>query len=284
MKKIKIYVFVFVMLVFFNSNGYADDIKVYINSVEVKFDVPPIIENGRTLVPMRAIFEALGAEVYWDGETKTAAAYKGDIGVAVQVDNFYANKNNSAVELDVAPKIIDGRMLVPLRFIGEAFDNDVNWNNDNRTVTITSNTSDEPIETIGSSESGIVGFWSTSHFANLRVDAYSGLPLDDYSGEWYAFWDDGTYTHLMTAAGSIINGTVSHTGKYTIDSENGTITFSDIKENWLPSNASESHKAYTNKTIEDYTVSLEINDEDQTIGIGSTLWSSTTKFMRTVLE
>lgn len=88
----------------------------------------------------------------------------------------------------------------------------------------------------------------------------------------------------MTASGSIINGTVSHTGKYTVDSENGTITFSSIKENWLSSKAIQSLEAYTNKTIEDYTVSLEINDEEQSIKIGSTLWSSSTEFMRIVLE
>jgi hypothetical protein len=279
-KKIKIFIFMFIILALFNLSVYADGIKVYINSVEVRFDVPPIIENGRTLVPMRAIFEALGAEVYWDDNTKTAAAYKGDTGVAVQVDNFYANKNDSAVELDVAPKIIDGRMLVPLRFIGEAFDNDVNWDNDSRTVTIASNTADESIEPISNSEGGIVGYWSDTHFANLRVDAYSGMPLDDYSGEWYAFWDDGVYVHLMTASGSIINGTVSHKGKYTVDLENGTITFCDIKENWLPSKAAQSLEAYTDKTIADYTVSLEISDENQTISIGSTLWESSTKFIR----
>jgi len=233
---------------------------------------------------MRAIFEALGAEVHWDKDTKTAAAYKGDMGIAVQVDNFYANKNNSAVKLDVAPKIIDGRMLVPLRFIGEAFGNVVDWNNDNRTVTISSNLANEPIESISISESGIVGYWSTTHFANLRVDAYSGMPLDDYSGEWYAFWDDGTYVRLMTGSGSVINGTASYKGKYTVDSENGTITFFDVKESWLPSKAAEAHKAYTDKTIQDYTVSLEINDEDQTIRIGSTISSFTTKFMRMVLE
>lgn len=150
-------------------------------------------------------------------------------------------------------------------------------------MTISSN-ADKSIDTNANSVSGIVGYWSTTHYANLRVDAYSGLPLDDYSGEWYAFWDDGTYVRLMTGAGSIINGTASYTGKYTVDSKNGTSTFSDIKESWLPSRAAESHKAYTNKTIQDYTVSLDINDEDQTIKIGSTLSLSSTKFMRMLLE
>lgn len=282
MKKNTIFIFIFIITVLFNSNVYADDIKVYIDSVEIRFDIPPIIENGRTLVPMRAIFESLGAEVDWDNDTKTAAAYKGDIGVAVQVDNIYANKNNSAIELDVAPKIIEGRMLVPLRFIGEAFDNVVNWNNDSRSVTISSNSVDVPIDSNTNSASGIVGYWSTTHFSNLRVDAYSGFPLDDYSGEWYAFWDDGTYVRLMTGAGTVINGTASYSGKYTVDSDSGTITFFEIKESWVPSKSTESKKAYTNKTIEDYTVTLQINDDNQTIRIGSTLWSSTTEFTRVV--
>lgn len=244
MKKNTIFIFIFIITVLFNSNVYADDIKVYIDSVEIRFDIPPIIENGRTLVPMRAIFESLGAEVDWDNDTKTAAAYKGDI--------------------------------------GEAFDNVVNWNNDSRSVTISSNSVDVPIDSNTNSASGIVGYWSTTHFSNLRVDAYSGFPLDDYSGEWYAFWDDGTYVRLMTGAGTVINGTASYSGKYTVDSDSGTITFFEIKESWVPSKSTESKKAYTNKTIEDYTVTLQINDDNQTIRIGSTLWSSTTEFTRVV--
>lgn len=273
MRKIKVFIFIFIMLTLFNLRVYANEIKVYINSVEVKFDVPPIIEKGRTLVPMRAIFEALGAEVYWDADTKTASAFKDDIGVAVQVDNIYANKNNSAVELDVAPKIVNSRMLVPLRFIGEAFGNVVSWDGNTKTVTIVSKgteVSDEPEQPVTSSESILVGVWSDNIYSGLRFDA-AGLPVYDYSGSWYVFSDDGTYMEVCAGSGLVISGTAIQKGKYTVDLENGTITFTDITEDWYPSKASEANKAFKGKAVDDYTVNLIINEEELTMQIGSSL-------------
>ena len=55
---------------------------MFIDGKNLTFDVPPMIENGRTLVPTRAIFESLGAEVYWDGPTQTVSAFKGETGIA----------------------------------------------------------------------------------------------------------------------------------------------------------------------------------------------------------
>lgn len=274
MKKIKVFIFIFIMLMLFNPSVYANEIKVYVNSVEVKFDVAPIIEKGRTLVPMRAIFEALGAEVYWDADTKTASAFKGDIGVAVQVDNIYANKNNTAVVLDVAPKIVNSRMLVPLRFIGEAFGNVVSWDGNTKTVTIVSKdaeVSNEPEKTDTNSESILVGVWSDNIHSLLRFDA-AGLPTYDYSGNWFVFRDDGTYMEISVGAGLVVNGAAVQKGKYTVDLENGTITFTDITEDWFPSKTSEAHKAYKDKAVDDYTVNLIINEEEQTMQIGSSLF------------
>jgi predicted RecA/RadA family phage recombinase len=276
MKKIKVFIFIFVMLMLLNTRAYANDIKVYVDSVEVKFDVLPIIEKGRTLVPMRAIFEALGAEIYWDEDTKTASAFKDDIAVAVQVNNIYANKNNNAVELDVAPKIVNNRMLVPLRFIGEAFGNIVNWDGDTRTVTVDSKdteVSDEPEDTATGSSNIIVGLWSDNIYSGIRFDA-AGLPLYDYSGNWVIFRDDGTYMRISASSGAIISGAAVQKGKYAIDSENDTITFSESTEDWFPSRTSEAHKAYKDKAINDYTVNLVINEEEITIQIGSSLLPS----------
>ncbi|MCD8390363.1 MAG: copper amine oxidase N-terminal domain-containing protein [Firmicutes bacterium] len=114
-----------------------DDVKVYVDDVQLEFDVNPIIEDGRTLVPLRAIFEALGAQVEWDGETQTATAISGADVVTVTIDSNTLYKNGAAVELDVPAKIVDDRTLVPVRAVSESFDADVVWDGNTRSVIIT---------------------------------------------------------------------------------------------------------------------------------------------------
>lgn len=136
MKKIIVLVFT-AMITLSVSVMAADDIKVYVNSEQVEFDVKPIIEDERTLVPMRAIFEALGAEVDWDQETKTASAVRGNDTVSITINSNKLYRNNKEVELDVPAKIIDERTLVPVRAISESFDADVKWDGATQTVNIT---------------------------------------------------------------------------------------------------------------------------------------------------
>ncbi|MBQ4528813.1 MAG: copper amine oxidase N-terminal domain-containing protein [Clostridia bacterium] len=120
----------------------ADDenpVTVFVDGNQLVFDVNPIIEYGRTMVPMRYIFEALGAEVTWDQETSTAFGTKGDICVAIQIGNSTMFVNNKAVELDVPAMLADGRTLVPVRAISESFNAKVSWDGNLRRVTIISN-------------------------------------------------------------------------------------------------------------------------------------------------
>ncbi len=122
-----------------------DIIEVYVNNEQVVFDVNPIIENERTLVPLRAIFEALGAEVTWDQETRTASATRGTDTVSITIDSNVLYKNGNAVELDVPAKIVDERTLVPVRAISESFDAEVTWVQETQSVyivTIENNTTD----------------------------------------------------------------------------------------------------------------------------------------------
>lgn len=116
------------------------DITVTLDGKEIAFDVPPQIIDGRTLVPMRAIFEALGAEVEWDGETQTITARDKKMTTVKMVigeKNIYTNLQS--VELDVPPMIIEERTLVPVRAVSESLDCDVLWEGDSKTVIITSN-------------------------------------------------------------------------------------------------------------------------------------------------
>ena len=116
------------------------NIMVFINKKQLNFDVPPITENDRTLVPMRAIFEALGAEVEWENETRTATATKNGITVSVTIDSNKMQKNAEEIKLDVPARLVgDSRTLVPLRAISEAFGCRVEWDEKLQRVDIYTN-------------------------------------------------------------------------------------------------------------------------------------------------
>jgi len=110
--------------------------KVILDNNYLTFDVPPQIESGRTLVPLRAIFEALGATVEWDASTQTVTATKDGTTVKLQIGSKIAYKNGSPVPLDVPGKIHNGRTLVPLRFVSEAMGASVEWKADTQTIII----------------------------------------------------------------------------------------------------------------------------------------------------
>jgi len=116
----------------------APPISVYLDGTQLTFDVPPQIIDGRTLVPLRAIFEALGAEVNWNEATQTITATKDTTTVVLTIGSTTATVSGRSVTLDVPPQVINGRTLVPLRFVAESFGVAVDWNGDTRTVTITS--------------------------------------------------------------------------------------------------------------------------------------------------
>ena len=114
-----------------------DDIKILLDKLILDFsDQNPILEDGRVLVPMRAIFEALGATVEWDEETRTITARKGDTIITLQIGKNEIVKNGETVELDTKAQIMNDRTLVPLRAVSESFDNKVEWNGEEKTVTI----------------------------------------------------------------------------------------------------------------------------------------------------
>lgn len=120
------------------------EISVMVNNKAVKFDVPPQIINGRTMVPARAIFEAMGADVEWSGEYKSLKAKKWDNALG---DYCYAvfNIGSNIMEntynvrrtyIDTPAVIVDGRTMVPARATAEAFDYTVSWDDVNNAVNI----------------------------------------------------------------------------------------------------------------------------------------------------
>jgi hypothetical protein len=108
------------------ANG-ADGIKVVIDGKAMSFDVPPQNVNGRILVPLRTIFEEMGAAIDYDGATRTVKATKGDTTVVLTIGDASPTVNGKVVPLDQPGVIVDGRTLAPLRFVAEAFGGTVDW-------------------------------------------------------------------------------------------------------------------------------------------------------------
>lgn len=114
-----------------------NDVIVTINGIQVSFDVPPAMKDDRTLVPLRAIFEAMGASVRWDNVSQTVFATKEDKSIELTINSNVAKKGDTEMQLDVPATIYKERTLVPLRFIGEAFDGTVAWDGITKHVKIT---------------------------------------------------------------------------------------------------------------------------------------------------
>ncbi|MBQ8002962.1 MAG: hypothetical protein IJ297_05925, partial [Clostridia bacterium] len=112
------------------------NIAVYVGVDSVVMDVQPYIKNGRTMVPMRAIFERLGARLSWDDTTKTAIATRGDTQIKITIGENVLYKNGEAIELDATAEITNDRTMVPVRAISEAFGCTVTWDDEMRTVLI----------------------------------------------------------------------------------------------------------------------------------------------------
>ena len=112
-------------------------ITVTIDGRQIAFDVPPQIINNRTMVPLRTIFESLGATVDWNNETKTVTSTKGGTTVSLTINSPVLYVNGNAVTLDTPACIVNNRTLVPVRAISEAFNANVKWDVGNKAVLIT---------------------------------------------------------------------------------------------------------------------------------------------------
>ena len=111
-------------------------IQVKINNNYLTMDVSPTVIDGRTMVPMRAIFEALGATVAYDSLNRKIIGTKGDKKVILTANVRVAEINGKNVAMDVPPTIVEGRTLVPVRLIAEAMGKNVEWNAELKTVLI----------------------------------------------------------------------------------------------------------------------------------------------------
>lgn len=119
-----------------STYSQPDGITVILNGKQLEFDVEPMLINSRTMVPMRVIFEALGADVDWDGTTQTAIGVTKNTTIKITIGKDYLLKNDNIVVLDSPAVVISGRTLVPVRAIAESLDCKVEWYGETQVVEI----------------------------------------------------------------------------------------------------------------------------------------------------
>lgn len=115
-------------------------ISVYVDNNRVIFDQNPVIHGDITLVPIRGVFEKLGAKVDWEQSTQTVKVIKENKAVTLKKGSKDAFINSSLRKLDLEPQLLNNRIMVPLRFISETLDAKVDWNGTTINITQSSNT------------------------------------------------------------------------------------------------------------------------------------------------
>ncbi len=115
-----------------------DDIKVMLDGEELDTENKVVMHNNRTMLPMREIFESLGAEVSWDESTKRASAKIGDDVVEIADEENVIYLNGEPVSIDVPGFIMDSKTYVPVRAVSEIFGYEVSWDSENGIVIINS--------------------------------------------------------------------------------------------------------------------------------------------------
>jgi hypothetical protein len=156
-----------------NPASAAPPIWVVLDGETLTFDSEPMIIDGRTMVPMRAIFEALGATVTWDANTRSVSSSGNGVEIVLTVGSATAYKNGTVITLDAAPLISRGRTLVPLRFIAESFGARVNWDETTYSVYISTFGQTGAAEAPASTPPA-----SLAAGGSVTWGAYAGKPLE----------------------------------------------------------------------------------------------------------
>lgn len=184
------------------------NITVQINSAAVEFDVPPQIINDRTMVPMRKIFEALGAAVTWDEKTKTATGQRDNTTVSVTVGSETIYKNGMPISTDSPAVLKDDRVLVPVRAIAEGFDCSVDWDGSTKTVMIKAEEK-EFIELEG--EKYNLTFYDDFNGTELDTSKWS-LCKEQERQDVGGWWDD-SMTSLDGEGNLVITSAIDQNGR-----------------------------------------------------------------------
>ena len=108
----------------------------YLEGQPIPIDAAPIISNGRTMVPVRFIGEAFGAKFSWDEKTRRVTYTIDGLKIELTIGKTEVKVNEKSGSIDAAPVIVNGRTMVPIRFIGQYMDASFEWDGERQAVTI----------------------------------------------------------------------------------------------------------------------------------------------------
>lgn len=197
---------IFMLLLLFPITVNAASCTVQINGKTVETDAEPVIENGRTLVPVATIVDYLGGSAEWNGATRGVTLKYGSTTVNLNIGSKTASVNGKNITMDVAPSIVTvdkyggGRTMVPIRLISESFGYQVGWDGKNRVVSINTNSrkpdadtasnqnkTPKAVQTINnlsiSGGKNISGD-NKNTYTVVEISADKSLKSGGYSGEW----------------------------------------------------------------------------------------------------
>jgi hypothetical protein len=158
----------------FPSEADASDnsVTVEINGAAVQFaDQAPIIVDGRTLVPVRGVFEMLGFDVSWNNENQTATLINDDYTVALTIDSVNFTTNGTMHTLDVPAQIINGRTMLPIRAVVESVGLFMEWTSETQTVKIYTSSIAQALQEFFTDEE-LLGRYAQSMENYLQIAGY----------------------------------------------------------------------------------------------------------------
>ncbi len=241
-------------------NSEAESIPVMIDGLPLSFDVPPVIKDGRTLVPFRAIAEGLQIQVDWNEATQTVQGKSSTSTLLLNIGNHTAFLNGQAIYLDVPPEINNGRTLIPLRVFSETLGFQVDWLDYERTIKIWSPPSHMPVTgfyALGSND--------TSSWKNLFLKDYPEAEegntkiVNKLALGWYSLDENGILLTKSTTGWQRPSGweTVLETARrYKLKTE--MVVHMTDKNSSLRSLIA--NPSATNKAIENITTEVSLYD------------------------
>ncbi|OMG01521.1 hypothetical protein BK146_06385 [Paenibacillus sp. FSL R7-0333] len=187
------------------ANAENEGISIIIDGKAADLSKKPVTINNVNYVPLRGVLEQMGVSIRWDQSSSTIRASKGAQLMEYTLGNSYARINNKETVISATPRIIDGAIMVPLRFVGEAFGAAVTWNSKDKKILISSDeillTSISP-ETTGSSASNLMN----NSFVVKQGNWIYGLE-NEQSG--YPSGGNGGYLYKVNENGGAIIALIS---------------------------------------------------------------------------
>ena len=177
-------------------------ITVMIDGEQIEFDAQPVMKNDRVMVPMRAIFEKLDAEVLWDPFfERVIVNYNENDQIIMYINEEEIFKNGIQMKVDATPFISQGRTYVPLRFISESLEMSVEWSDATYTVYIVPQHKGMQFIPFGEFLSIPSPYSVNRNYQTLEYENTNGVATATYSLNGESTSDFERYTLIMEAAG-----------------------------------------------------------------------------------